>query len=212
LQSLPTIEHRPLLRGYIHLAVAALSPAALVVMVLIADSARAIVGAAIFGAALILMHATSAVYHVLRLKQIQRLDHAMIYVLIAGTFTPFTLKVLGNAWGIPILSVVWSLAGIGVAMALVRPHLPRSIRMAPYLALGWVGLVPSYQLWQSLPRSAFALMLVAGAVYSIGGIVYAAQRPDPFPRVFGYHEVFHACTAIAALVFVAVLTQYVLSA
>lgn len=201
---------RPLLRGYIHLLAALLSPAALVALVLIADSARAVVGAAIFGAALILLHATSAAYHVLRLSRLRRLDHAMIYVFIASVFTPFTLQALGNAWGIPILSVVWGLAGIGFALALTSRAESRWLRTVPYVALGWVGLIPMYKLWQSLPHEAFALLLLGGLTYSIGGIVYATRRPDPYPAVFGYHEVFHSLTVAAAGMFYFVVARYVL--
>lgn len=201
---------RPLLRGYLHLLAAAASPAALVVMLLIADSPRAYVGAAIFGAGMLLLHATSAAYHVLGWGRMQRVDHAMIFVLIASVFTPFTLKVLGDAWGIPILSVAWGLAGVGVLLAVIRPSESRWLRMGPYLGLGWVGVIPVYELWQSLPKTAFALLLAGGLIYSLGALVYATRRPDPFPRVFGYHEVFHALTLAATGVFSFVIARYVL--
>jgi hemolysin III len=201
---------RPLFRGSIHLLAAVVSPGALVALVLIADSARAVVGAAVFGTALVLLHATSAGYHVLRWKRLRRLDHAMIFVFIAGVFTPFTLKVLENAWGIPILSVTWGLAGIGVALALTSKNESRWLRTGPYLALGWVGLIPMYKLWQSLPHEAFALLLLGGLTYSLGGIVYATRRPDPYPAVFGYHEVFHSITLAATGMFYFVVARYVM--
>lgn len=205
-----TSSARPLLRGSVHLLAAVMSPAALVALVLIADSARAVVGAAIFGAALILLHATSAGYHLLQWRCLRRLDHAMIYVFIAGVFTPFTLKVLGNAWGIPILSVIWGLAGICLALALTSRSDSRWLRIGPYLALGWLGLIPVYKLWQTLPHEAFVLVLLGGLTYSIGGIVYATRRPDPYPAVFGYHEVFHCITLAATGMFYFVVARYVM--
>ena len=112
--ALPLPSTRPLFRGYFHLIGPVLSPFAIVWFVLIADSPRAVVGGAIFGASLLLVYAMSACHHILRWSGLRRLDHAAIYIFIAGTFTPFTLSVLSNAWGIPVLAVVWGLAGIGI--------------------------------------------------------------------------------------------------
>ncbi len=203
-------EARPLLRGYVHFLGAIVSPFALVALILIADSPRAIVGAAIFGASLILAFSTSAGYHLLRWRGLRRLDHAMIYVLIAGTFTPFTLKVLGNAWGIPVLAVVWGLAGVGVVQSLLYASTSRWLNIGPYLVLGWAGVIPAYKVWQTVPHLAFALLLLGGAVYSLGGLVYAARRPNPIPALFGYHEVFHVLTLAATGVFYLVVARYVL--
>lgn len=203
---------RPLFRGYIHLLGAVLSPFAIVWFVLISDSPRAVVGSTIFGTSLLLVYSLSASHHLLRWRGLRRLDHAAIYVFIAGTFTPFTLMVLSNAWGIPVLSVVWGLAVIGAVQSLIFFDVSRWLRMLSYLSLGWIALIPAYELWQSLPFSAFALLLLGGATYSLGGLVYGMRRPDPFPRVFGYHEVFHGLTLIATGLFSLVLVRYLLSA
>ena len=88
----------------------------------------------------------------------------------------------------------------------------RWLRMLSYLTLGWIGLIPVYELWQSLPFSAFALLVLGGATYSLGGLVYGMRRPDPFPQVFGYHEVFHGLTLVASGLFSLVLVRYMLSA
>lgn len=179
-------------------------------LILLADSERAVVGASIFGASLILTHSTSAAYHLVRWRWLRRLDHAMIYVLIGGTFTPFTLKVLGNHWGIPILSVVWGLAGAGMLLVLLFTNASRWLRMGLYLALGWIAVIPAYQVWQRMPHLAFALLLVGGVVYSLGGLVYATRKPDPVPAVFGYHEVFHMLTMVGTGVFYLVVARYVM--
>lgn len=209
--ALPSPSTRPLFRGYFHLLGAVLSPFAIVWFVLIADSPRAVVGGAIFGASLLLLHAMSAGHHILRWKGLRRLDRAAIYIFIAGTFTPFTLSALSNAWGIPILSVVWGVAGIGAVHSLIFVDGSRRLRVCSYLLLGWLALIPAYELWQSLPLSAFALLLLGGLTYSLGGLVYAMRRPNPFPQVFGYHEVFHGLTLVATGVFSLVLVRYVLS-
>ena len=209
--ALPIPFARPLLRGYLHLLGAVLSPLTIVWFVLIADSPRAVVGGSIFGASLLLAYAMSAGHHMLGWSGLRRLDHAAIYILIAGTFTPFTLMALSNAWGIPVLSVVWGLAGIGAVQSLIFVDGSKWLRVGSYLLLGWLALIPAPELWQSLPLSAFALLLLGGLTYSLGGLVYAMRRPNPFPRVFGYHEVFHGLTLVAAGVFSLVLVRYVLS-
>ena len=205
----------PLLRGYIQLMVAVVTPFALVGLLLIADSPRDYAGAAIFGASLILAYTTSAAYHVMpwnvRYRAImRRLDHSMIFLFIAGTYTPFTLKLLGGAWGISILSVVWGLACIGITLKLIAPNVPRWLGVSLYITLGWVGLVPVSQIAASLPIEALALMVAGGLLYSVGGIFYMARWPDPFPRVFGFHEVFHSMVALASVMFYFVVADYVL--
>ena len=209
--ALPTPSTRPLFRGYLHLLGAVLSPFAIVWFVLVAGSPRAVVGGAIFGASLLLVYTVSASHHIFGLSGLRRVDHAAIYVFIAGTFTPFTLGTLNNAWGIPVLSVVWGLAGIGVVQSLIFVDRSRWLRMWSYLLLGWLAVIPAYELWQSLSLPAFTLVLIGGLTYSLGGLVYAMRRPNPFPQAFGYHEVFHGLTLVATGVFSLVLVRYVLS-
>ncbi|MBM3944429.1 MAG: hemolysin III family protein, partial [SAR202 cluster bacterium] len=155
-------------------------------------------------------YSASSAYHLLQWRGLRRLDHAMIYILIAGTFTPFTLQALSNAWGIPILAVVWGLAGIGFVLGIAYVGKLRWVRTGPYLALGWVGVIPGYALWQAIPLAAFVLLLVGGVIYSLGGLVYAMRQPNPAPAVFGYHEVFHTMTVAATAVFYFVIAYYIL--
>ena len=209
---MPSPSTRPLFRGYFHLIGAMLSPFAIVWFILASDSPRAVVGSAIFGASFLLVYSMSAGHHILRWRGLRRLDHAAIYIYIAGTYTPFALIALSDAWGIPVLSAVWGLAGIGAVQSLIFIDVSRWLRMLSYLTLGWIGLIPVYELWQSLPFSAFALLVLGGATYSLGGLVYGMRRPDPFPQVFGYHEVFHGLTLVASGLFSLVLVRYMLSA
>jgi len=206
---------RPFLRGYSHLGAALAAPFLLVVLLLIAGSPRSYVGAAIFGTSLIMLYAASAAYHVFDWGPVmrgvmKRIDHSTIFLLIAGTYTPFCLKVLSDAWGIPMLAVVWSLAAMGVIVKVVWLSAPRWVALALYLAVGWLGIIPAVQVVQSLPLLAVVLLIAGGQLYTLGGVVYALGRPDPFPRVFGYHEIFHLMVIAGSAVHYAIVAIYVL--
>ncbi len=194
-------QARPALRGQFHLWMALASPAALVGLMLIADSAREYVGGAIFGASMVLLFSASSAYHLVERGRalLQRIDRSMIFVLIAGTYTPFCLVLLGNGWGIPILSVVWGLAAVGIASKALNPTPPRWLNLTLYLGLGWIGVIAITPFASAASSTVLALMLAGGVLYSLGGVVHARRRPDPFPRVFGYHELFHLLTALAGL-------------
>ncbi len=194
-------QARPALRGQFHLWMALASPAALVGLMLIADSAREYVGGAIFGASMVLLFSASSAYHLVERGRalLQRIDRSMIFVLIAGTYTPFCLVLLGNGWGIPILSVLWGLAAVGIASKALNPTPPRWLNLGLYLGLGWIGLIAIAPFASAASSTVLALMLAGGVLYSLGGVVHARRRPDPFPRVFGYHELFHLLTALAGL-------------
>ena len=137
-----------------------------------------------------------------RRRWIGLLDHAMIYVLIAGTYTPFALLVLRHGWRTPILAVAWGGALLGTVLRFVRPNAPAWFAAGTCLALGWISVVVLPQIVGRLGIGAAMLLFAGGIAYSVGGVVYARRLPDPFPRTFGYHEIFHA------LVVVAVVCQY----
>ena len=205
----------PLLRGYLHLVGAIAAPGALLLLVFNADSPREVVGGAIFGASLVALYSTSAIYHLVplapRLRSVMAgLDRSVIFVFIAGSYAPFALNLLGDAWGIPVLSVVSGLAGIGIIVTLAAPAAPRWVRVGLYLTIGWVGLVAITQLVNALPWEGFAMLVLSGVLYSLGGITYATRRPDPFPSVFGYHETFHLLQFAATAVVYLVVFNYVL--
>ncbi|MDG4762934.1 hemolysin III family protein [Solwaraspora sp. WMMD406] len=150
------------------------------------------------------LFATSALYHRRvwseRAYQVmRRLDHSMIFVFIAGTYTPFCLLLLPGRSAAVLLTVVWAGALAGVAMKVIWPHLPRWAGAPLYIALGWVAIVVLPDILRHGGVTALVLLVVGGAVYSIGAVFYALRRPNPWPEIFGHHEFFHACTLIAAL-------------
>ncbi len=212
--SAPPAEPRPLMRGTLHLAAALATPAGLVVLLLLADSPRRYVGAAIFSASLMMLYTSSASYHLVpwpaRLGAImKRIDHSMIFVFIAGTYTPLCLLVLDYAWGIPMLAAVWSLAGAGVVLTILWPKAPRWLSVGLYLGIGWIGVIPAAQVVSAMSGGQLALLGLGGALYTVGAVVYALRRPNPFPRVFGFHEVFHALVVVGSTLHFALIAGYV---
>ncbi len=203
---------RPLLRGVSHLGAAVAAVAGGVWLLVLADSPSEYVGAAIFAASLVLLYGTSAGYHRISWKPklrgiLRRLDHSMIFVLIGGTYTPLCLKI-SLAWGIPILCVVWGIAGAGLLMRLVWMGGPRWLRVGLYVGLGWVALVGVSELLQEFTIAPLVMLGVGGVLYTLGGVVYAVGRPDPWPRVFGYHEVFHLFVVAGSAVHYSVIAGF----
>ncbi len=205
---------RPALRGTLHLVAAFAAIAGTVWLLLIADSPTAYVGGAIFGASLILLYGTSATYHQVPWPEAwrhipKRIDHAAIYLLIAGTYTPFCLNV-SLAWGIPLLSVVWTLAVVGSVVSLVWPYAPRWLSFALYAGLGWVGIIGVSEAITAYATSPIALLIAGGMMYMIGGAIYAAGRPNPWPRIFGFHEIFHTFVVAGSILHFAAIAFYIL--
>ena len=203
-------RQRPLLRGVSHLlaAVAATPAVAWLVSSAPTDAGRA--GAAVYGASLVLLLAVSATYHrvfwtdpVVR-KAVGRVDHSAIFLLIAGTYTPFCL-LIGHAGGMALLAAVWAFAAIGMFVVIFVPQTPKTIRSGLYVLMGWLIVPYLASLWGALGPRPFAYLIAGGALYTIGAAIYASRRPDPYPTVFGFHEIFHLLViAAAALQFVAV--------
>jgi hemolysin III len=207
-------DARPLLRGVLHLAVAVASPALLVWLILIAGSPRGYVGAAVFGTTLILLYGTSASYHVIPWGDtpraiIKRIDHSMVFILIAGTYTPFCLA-LDLSWGIPMLVAVWTLAAVGVMVKALWFSAPRWFGVALYLVVGWIAVVAAAELTDRFGVMPLALLILGGLLYSAGSVVYALRRPDPFPRVFGFHELFHTLVVAGTAVHFGLIAGHVL--
>jgi hemolysin III len=140
----------------------------------------------------------------------RRADHAMIDTLIAGTYTPFALLVLDNAWKIVVLAIVWSGAAAAILLKMLWVDAPKWLAAVFGISLGWVGLVASPQLFGGIGVVGSLLLIGGGVFYTVGAIVYARRRPDPFPAIFGYHEIFHALVIAAVALQYAVVAFFVL--
>lgn len=165
-------------------------------LVALAQGAEARVGAAIFAVTLSGLYGVSAAYHrgdwsARAHRVMKHLDHSMIFVFIAGSYTPVTLLALRPAWGITLLVLAWSGAAAGVLITALRLERWRAVGFVMYLTLGWVAAVATPQLVHSLSAVELALLVSGGVLYTVGAIVLARKRPDPVPSVFGYHEVWH---------------------
>ncbi len=186
-------------------------------LVAAASPGRALFAAAVYGASVSALFGVSALYHRVTwsprsYRRMKRLDHAMIFLLIAGTFTPFGVLVLSGVLAAAILTVVWGGAAAGIVLKLAWIDAPRWLSAALYVALGWVGVAAIPELLVRLGWMATGLLLLGGLLYSVGALVYALRRPDPAPAVFGYHEIFHALVIAAALVQYAVVAFFVFPA
>jgi len=160
------------------------------------------VGVVIYGVCLVLLLSVSALYHTPMWRpairaRLRRLDHSMIYVFVAGTYTPILLE-LGDRVTPVMLPAVWIAAGVGIGMALFFSWLPRYVRVAPYVVMGWGAAVILPSLLEHLGHFPFWLVVGGGLVYTVGALVYARRSPNPAPTVFGYPEIFHVMVLVAA--------------
>lgn len=193
----------PRLRGVSHALAFLLSIAAAVVVIVSASAGRATVAASIYGAGLIALFGGSTLYHrwpgPARFKPVlQRIDHSTIFVFIAASYTPIALLVLRGPLVWVVMVVAWAGAAAGVAFSLGWIDAPRAVIAGSYLALGWVAVIGIPQLIGELATPPLVLLGAGGLLYSTGAIIYARQRPDPWPRTFGFHEIFHALVIAAA--------------
>jgi hemolysin III len=206
---------KPLLRGVSHEIAAGGALAAWIVLALAARSVRGLVAANVYGAALFALFAVSALYHRPTWAPparalLRRLDHSAIFLLIAGTYTPLCL-LLGDRRGTVLLAVAWTGAVLGMLQSVLWVRAPKPLVAAIAVALGWVVLPIITRIRGAVGAGGVALLLAGGVVYSFGAVVYATRRPDPSPRVFGYHEVFHALVIVAAALHLAVVARAVLA-
>jgi hemolysin III len=216
--SIGTAERlRPRLRGVFH-QYAFLGFAALgVALVATAPSGTARAAAVIFAGSVALTFGVSALYHRVTWRPaarrlMRRLDHSAIFVLIAGTYTPYGLLVLAGAWRFSVLAVVWIGAALGIAQSLLWVNRPKWLTAALGITLGWAGVVAFPQILDVTGLVGASLLLAGGVLYTLGAVVYARSRPDPAPTVFGYHELFHVLTILAAAAQYAAIAFFVLPA
>jgi hemolysin III len=193
---------KPRLRGWLHAGTFPVALAAGIVLVVLADGPRETAATAVYAASAALLFGISALYHrgawspkaEVRLK---RLDHSNIFLIIAGTYTPFSVILLGGDGGTTLLWIVWLAALAGIAFRVLWVGTPRWLYTPVYLGLGWVAVFYLGAILDNGGPAVVTLLAVGGAAYTVGGIVYATKRPNPSPRWFGFHEVFHALTLIA---------------
>jgi len=199
-----TTELKPLLRGWLHLACFFLSIPAGALLILGATDGRAQVAAIVYAVGLTALFGMSAAYHRPRWSpkwraRFKRLDHGTIFVMIAGTYTPLCLVVLGGVLGTAMLISVWAGAIAGVVLAAVGIAERRFIGAACYIALGWAAVAASPSLIDRLTATQLWLVFAGGILYTVGVFVLGTKRPNPFPRVFGYHEIWHLMVVAAAV-------------
>ena len=195
---------RPLLRGWLHLLYFWASLPGASLLLARAHDATQLTAAAVYSASLTALFGTSALYHrgtwtaAWRLR-LRHLDQAMIFFLIAGTYTPFALLVLHGALANAILVVVWIGAIAGAVVEMIWIDHPKWVGALIYLSLGWVAVAAFPELWTSMGVGGTLLVAAGGLLYTAGAVVYATQRPDPNPAIFGYHEIFHLLVIAAAV-------------
>jgi len=192
---------RPLLRGWIHAGTTPLAIAAGIVLVALAPTTGSKVACAVFALASALLFGTSAVYHRRTWSPrvagvLRRLDHSNIFLIIAGTYTPLAVLLLPDGKARVLLLVVWGGALLGLLARVLWLGAPRWLYVPIYVALGWVAVVYLADFWRAGGPAIVWLVIAGGIAYTLGAVVYGTRRPDPSPRWFGFHEVFHALTVV----------------
>jgi hemolysin III len=209
------LNEKPRLRGVFHQWAFFVSLGAGMALVLLANGSRATIAAAIYAFSLSALLGVSALYHRVTWgpaarRWMRRLDHTMIFVLIAGTYTPFALLVLHGTIAEIVLVAVWACAAAGIVLNLIWWDAPKTVTAAVYLSTGWIAVLAFPQLWSGLGPVGFGLVVLGGILYTAGAVVYARRRPDPKPAVFGYHEIFHLLVVAAAACQFAAIAIYAL--
>jgi len=207
----------PRLRGVLHAWALWFALVAGCVLVLYAPTGLARAAAVVYGAALCALFAVSGLYHRWRWNPrwrplLRRIDHSTIFVFIAASYTPVALLVLSGTVQVVVLASVWAGAFAGVAMSVAWITAPRVLVAATYLALGWVAVVAMPQLARTLGVAPLVLFAAGGLLYTLGAVVYALRRPNPWPTTFGFHEVFHALVIAAATVHFVAMAGWVIPA
>jgi hemolysin III len=207
---------KPRLRGVSHQWAFFTSLVTGAALIVLAPSGNATLAAVIYAISVSALFGSSAMYHRVNWASakarawMRRLDHAMIFVLIAGTYTPFAVLVLHGPLATAILIAVWGGALAGVIFKLVWLDAPKWVISLVYVALGWVAIAAMPQMLSELGLAAVLLVALGGVLYTVGAVIYALKRPDPSPTVFGYHEIFHVLVIVAAALQYAVVALYVL--
>ena len=205
---------KPLLRGWLHLVCFFLAIPAGVLLVALASSAHGRIGALVYAVGLVALFGVSGTYHRGRWSDagrrlMQKLDHGTIFVMIAGSYTPLCLLVLEGWVRWTMLAVAWTGAAAGFVLSFTGGRVSRIAKGTLYIALGWVSLLAAPQLWHNLSVTELVLIAVGGVLYTVGSVFLFTRWPDPFPRVFGYHEVWHVLVVVAVVCHFAAITSVV---
>lgn len=192
----PTQSAKPLLRGVSHQWAAVVAATLAPLMIVRAPGVAPRFVVALYAVAVVALFGVSALYHRVRwgergLAVMQRLDHSMIFLAIAATYTPIAVFAFPSGTAALVLSLVWGGAAVGTALRLWWSGAPYWVVAIPYVAVGWVGLVAFGDIWSGLGPAGFTLIVVGGGLFTLGAVVYALHWPNPWPRWFGYHEIFH---------------------
>ena len=193
-----------------------LSIAAMVVVVTMSwPNGNRLLAFSIYGVSLVLLYAASTVYHWLEVSPrgedwLRRLDHTAIFLFIAGSYTPICLVSLRGGWGWGLFGTVWGIAVGGAILKLFFRHLPAWASATIYLGMGWLAIVAIGPLLRAFPMSGLAWLAASGVAYSVGGAIYALERPDPYPLVFGHHEIFHIFVLVGSAAHFVFMQQYIL--
>jgi hemolysin III len=168
----------------------------------------------IYGISLILLFMASAIYHMVKAKpkiieRLRKFDHSAIYVLIAGTYTPFCILMFQGFWKWGLLALIWSLAVIGVALEVILIKAPRWLRVSVYVMMGWIVIAAIGEMLRVMPIGALVWLLAGGVIYTFGAIIYATKKLDFFPGKFGFHEVWHIFVILAALAHFIAIAVYI---
>ena len=209
---------KPLMRGWSH-ALAAL--ASLLLTIALCWQSRTdllrLISLLIFGLSMLELYTLSALYHIGRWSKrtahvLRAIDHANIFVMIAGTYTPLCFNLLSGWLRVTILLVIWTLAALGVGLAIFTLRLPRWITATLYIGMGWVVVLALPAFLVAMPWYGVTLLFLGGVLYTVGAFVYARKRPNPFPRMFGFHEVFHLFVIAGSAAFATCIWIWVLHA
>lgn len=194
---------KPLARGYIHLIAFFFTLCACTVLIIYSKGNYALFASVIYSVSLIGQYGVSALYHTRMWSRqkyllLRRIDHGAIFAFIAGSATPICLLRLKNGSGLQLLFILWLVALIGVFVTTIWPHVPKWARSLLYVAMGWIGVLYFPEIKSSLDTTSIQLLILGGATYTLGAMIYAFKWPDPFPSVFGYHEVFHVLVVLGS--------------
>lgn len=168
----------------------------------------------VYGLSLVLLFAASGIYHSVNAgpvvtARLRKFDHAAIYLLIAGTYTPICLGFFTGFWQWGMVALIWTLALVGIVVKLFVIRAPRWTTAGVYLVMGWLGAIGAGEIWRQMPPTAIGWLVLGGALFTVGAVIYVLKRPDPWPGVFGFHEIWHIFIILAALAHFILIARYV---